>query len=203
MMAGPTIGMIDRACRGLGALPPPERGRVGVGVIGTCAAVDPQRLDQPARCARPAVFARGASLRTSRLATSSAIRHQIGRAFNEIESRHGIAAPEVGPAPCKFAARAERFGVGTVEDLSDRSAAEPCHENPISDPARGCRAGCADRHCPRCGPDERLPSLVRHLYGWGSRRRYQLRLHLLRAVQLDCTGVGILRAERRMPTAKR
>ena len=38
--------------------------------------------------------------------------------------------------------------------------------------------------------------------GGDSRRRHELRLHLLRTVQLDCTGNGILRAERRMPTAK-
>jgi hypothetical protein len=30
-------------------------------------------------------------------------------------SRHGIAAARGRPAPCKFAARAERFGVGAVE----------------------------------------------------------------------------------------
>jgi hypothetical protein len=84
----------------------------------------------------------------------------------------------------------------------DRSTAEPCHDSSVSDPARGRRAGCAHRHFPRCRPDECLPSLVRHLYWWGSRRRNELRLHLLRTVQLDCTGAGILRAERRMPTAK-
>ena len=37
----------------------------------------------------------------------------------------------------------------------------------------------------------------RVIYWWGSRRRYELRLHS--SVQLDCTGVGILRAERRIP----